>query len=72
MLAHEDKQWIDTQIETRLAAQTGKLTEFMRDMQTEILRGFATHEEAILIRLHKLKPDHRSVDTAATGRLDNL
>ncbi len=48
------------------------LMERMRDMQTEILRGFGTWAENQSLRLNKLEADHHNLDTSATQRLANV
>lgn len=62
--------------ETRLLAETHRaeerLTERMRDMQTELLRGFEAYSSGQTIRLRKLEADHSNLDTSVTGRMDVL
>jgi hypothetical protein len=65
-LDDDDKQWI----EDRNTALADRLIEHMRDMQTELLRGFATHSEGVTIRLRKLEVDHSNLDAAASGRIE--
>ena len=48
------------------------LTERMRDMQTEILRGFAAYADAVSIRIRKLEADGGNLDTALSGRMEIL
>jgi hypothetical protein len=66
MLDAEDKQWI----EDRLKAFADQLTEHMRDMQTELLRGFGAHSDGMTIRLRKVEADHSNLDAAASGRIE--
>ncbi len=53
-------------VEDRL---TDRLTEAMRDMQSELLRGFAAFSEAQTIRLRKVEADQSNLDTALSGRV---
>jgi hypothetical protein len=46
-----------------------RLVEKMRDMQTELLRGFAAFTEAQTIRLRKVEADQSNLDTALSGRV---
>jgi hypothetical protein len=55
-----------TALEERL---TDRLTEAMRDMQSELLRGFAAFSEAQTIRLRKVEADQSNLDVALSGRV---
>ncbi len=57
------------ELETRMVE---RLTETMRDMQTEIIRGFHVFSTGVDIRLRKLEADHVNLDTSATLRLANV
>lgn len=59
-------------LETALRETEDRILESMRDMQTEILRGFGTWAENQSLRLTKAEADHRNLDTAATMRLANV
>jgi hypothetical protein len=48
------------------------LTEHMRDMQTELLRGFEAFSTGQTIRLRKLEAEHSLLDTSVSGRMDAL
>ncbi len=48
------------------------LTEKMRDMQAEILRGFEAHSTGMTIRMRKLEADQSNLDAATSGRLEVL
>jgi len=48
----------------------GRLVEKMRDMQTELLRGFAAFSEGQTIRLLKVEVDQSNLDAALSGRLN--
>ena len=68
MLSDEDKQWITEQ----MTQTESRLTETMRDMQTELLRGFEAFSAGLTIRVRKLEADHSNLDAAASGRIDVL
>jgi hypothetical protein len=59
-------------LKTGIQDSEDHLTERMRDMQTEILRGFGMWAENQSIRLTKVEADHRNLDTTATQRIANL
>jgi len=44
----------------------------MRDMQTELLRGFAAFSEGQTIRLRKVEADQSNLDAALSGRVNVL
>lgn len=44
-------------IEDKLIAVEDKLIETMRDMQTELLRGFAAHISGLTVRMRKIEAD---------------
>ena len=46
---------MDADLKQYLEAMEGRLVEKMRDMQTELLRGFATFSEGQTIRLRKVE-----------------
>ena len=54
------------ELEERL---TDRLTEAMRDMQSELLRGFAAFSEGQTIRLRKVEADQSNLDAALSGRV---
>jgi hypothetical protein len=64
------------QLEKRLTENIGhledRLIETMRDMQTELLRGFAAHAEAVVIRMRKIEADQGNQDHALSGRVHIL
>jgi hypothetical protein len=49
-----------------------ELTEVMRSIQTELLRGFAAISEAQDARVRKLEANHAALDESATVRLRTL
>ena len=52
-----------------LKGMEARLIETMRDMQTEILRGFAAYSGSQDIRLRKLEVDHSNLDSSVSGRM---
>ena len=48
----------------------GRLVEKMRDMQTELLRGFAAFSEGQTIRLREVEVDQSNLDAALSGRVN--
>jgi hypothetical protein len=46
-----------------------RLVEKMRDMQTELLRGFEAFSGAQSIRLRKVEADQSNLDAALSGRV---
>jgi hypothetical protein len=60
-------------VETRLAQQISNLearmVEAMRDMQTELLRGFNAFSESYALRMRKLEADQSNLDAAMSGRM---
>jgi hypothetical protein len=66
---HED---MDSELKQYLEAMEARLVEKMRDMQTELLRGFASFSEAQTIRLRKVEADQSNLDTALSGRVNVL
>jgi hypothetical protein len=74
-LTDGDKQWINEQLEelvTRLTAAEARLTETMRDMQTELLRGFEAFSKGQTLRLRKVEADQANLDIALSGRVEVL
>ena len=65
---HEIKQQLDA-MEARIVTS---LREKMRDMQTELLRGFASFSSGQAIRLRKVEADQSNLDTALSGRVSVL
>ena len=48
---------MDADLKQYLEAMEGRLVDKMRDMQTELLRGFAAFSEGPAIRLRKVEVD---------------
>ncbi|HEY6371531.1 MAG TPA: hypothetical protein VIX37_13205 [Candidatus Sulfotelmatobacter sp.] len=63
-MTNEDKQWFEARFE--------KMVETMRDMQTEILRGFRAHSDGLTIRLRKIEADQSNLDVALSRRVEVL
>jgi hypothetical protein len=67
---------IDPELKTHLEGMEARivehLTELMRDMQTELLRGFAAFSEGQTIRLRKVEADQSNLDAALSGRVNVL
>jgi hypothetical protein len=61
-----------TLLDTRLETMESRLTEAMRDMQTELLRGFAAFSQGQTIRLRKVEADQSNLDAALSGRVNVL
>lgn len=57
------------QFDERFVELEDRLVEKMRDMQTELLRGFAAFTEAQTIRLRKVEADQSNLDAALSGRV---
>jgi len=67
-MSDEDKQWL----QGRLEAMEERLVEKMRDMQSELLRGFQSFSTAQTIRLRKVEADQSNLDAALSGRVNVL
>lgn len=67
---------MDKELKTYLEGMEGRivagLTETMRDMQSELLRGFAAFSTAQTLRLRKVEADHSNLDSALSGRVNVL
>jgi hypothetical protein len=57
-------------IDGKFVELENRLIEKMRDMQTELLRGFESIASAQTIRLRKVEADQSNLDTSVRGRLD--
>jgi hypothetical protein len=67
-LDDDDKQWISELLDAR----TERLIERMRDMQTELLRGFEAHSSGTMFRVRKVEADHSNLDASISGRVEVL
>ena len=47
-----------------------RLTEKVRDMQTELLRGFAAFSEGQTIRLRNVEADQSNLDSSLSARVN--
>ncbi len=70
---------MESRLVEKIAGMDGKfvklenrLIEKMRDMQTELLRGFESFSAAQTIRLRKLEADQSNLDASLRGRVDVL
>jgi hypothetical protein len=48
---------MDEELKKYLEGMKAELLEAMRDMQTELLRGFAAHSGGITLRVRKVEAD---------------
>ncbi len=60
------------QFDNALEQLEARMVEKMRDMQTELLRGFAAISEAQTLRLRKVEADQSNLDAALSGRVSVL
>jgi predicted nucleic acid-binding Zn-ribbon protein len=58
-----------TSFEERFTSFEERIIERMRDMQTELLRGYESVSAGQALRLRKLELEHRSLDSTSTDRL---
>lgn len=58
--------------QTQLETMEARLTEAMRGMQTELLRGFSAFAQGQTIRLRKVEADQSNLDAALSGRVNVL
>jgi hypothetical protein len=72
--ARIDRKFVESEarIDQKFVESEARLTERMRDMQTELLRGFAAFSQAQTIRLRKVEADQSNLDTALSGRVSVL
>ena len=66
------EQRIDQKMDSLEHRIIDKLTERMRDMQTELLRGFSEYSKSSDLRLRKIEADAGNLNEAATRRLAAL
>ena len=71
MIEASKHRMIHTMREMRTATEE-RLTEAMRDMQTELLRGFAAFSQGQTIRLRKVEADQSNLDASLSGRVNVL
>src|ERR1017187_9725430 len=65
-------QWAQGMIGKYYRPLKAELTEVMRDMQSELLRGFAAHSGGITLRVRKVEADQSNLDAALSGRVEIL
>jgi len=58
------------EIRAEMVLMEDRLVEQMRDMQTELLRGFESFSVAQTLRLRKVEADQSNLDTSLRGRMD--
>jgi len=68
-MTDEDKQWFTALLDQRMHASEERLIEKMRDMQTELLKGFESFSAGQTIRLRKVEADQSNLDAALSGRV---
>ena len=61
---------VNTGLKNGLEGLENTLVEKMRDMQTELLCGFAAFSEGQTIRLRKVEVDQSNLDAALSGRVN--
>ncbi len=61
---------LTTGMDQRIEASEQRLVEKMRDMQSELLRGFRAFSGAPVIRLRKLEADQSNLDASLSDRLE--
>jgi hypothetical protein len=67
------KQYLEAmegRLNERFVGLENGLVEKMRDMQTELLCGFAAFSEGQTIRLRKVEVDQSNLDAALSGRVN--
>jgi chromosome segregation ATPase len=57
-------------IDVRFKELEERLIENMRNMQTELLRGFEAFSASVTIRVRKLEADQSNLDTALSSRVE--
>jgi len=67
-----DLEALEQHFEQHLTHIEEKFIETMRDMQTELLRGFAGHNTGLTIRMRKVEADQSNLDAATSPRLAQL
>jgi hypothetical protein len=59
-------------LRTGMEAAEHRTIEAMRDMQTELLRGFEVFSAAQTFRLRKVEADQSNLDASISGRVEVL
>jgi hypothetical protein len=60
---------LNAHVEAQVDQAEHRLVDKMRDMQTELLRGFAAFSDAQNIRLRKVEVDQSNLDASLSGRV---
>jgi hypothetical protein len=63
---------MDDELRTYLESMENRIVENMRDMQTELLRGFEAFSGAQSIRLRKVEADQSNLDASLRARVEIL
>jgi len=63
---------INAKLDRRFEAFENHMTEVMRDMQSEFLRGFAAFSQSHTIRLNRVESNQLDMDKALSGRVQIL
>ena|SRR5271165_4845778 len=63
---------LEARLNEKLAETEAHLIEAMRNMQTELLRGFAAYSGSLTLRVRKVEADQSNLDAAVTGRVEIL
>lgn len=63
---------MDDELKQYLEGMEARLVERMRDMQAELLRGFAAHAAGMVLRVRKVEADQSNLDAALSGRVEIL
>lgn len=63
---------MEARFDEKMGKTEERLTEKMRNMQTELLRGFAAFCEGQTIRVRKVEADQSNLDAALSGRVNVL
>ena len=60
----------DEQLNARLDAIEQRIIKAMRDMQTELLRGFDAFSTGQTLRIRKVEADQSNLDASLSGRVE--
>lgn len=63
---------MESRIKAEMTAQEERLTERMRDMQTELLCGFEAFSAGQVLRVRKVEADQSNLNASLSGRVDIL
>lgn len=68
----EDLQNLEHRMDAKLDAVKDSLIEHMRDMQTELLRGYSEFARSSDLRMRKIEADTSNINESTTRRLASL